>query len=222
KRDYSEALGLYNHLLISPLSGPPRPLTKFVAIRAALASLALADQLFRKQRVLSDEDRQKIAALYDSAVQLLQEKGVSPANPRRQEAETYAAQQKSKLKSRLNFLSLWDAFVPVQRYSQLEQDAAAQIAAAQTSAANFQTFLNLAEQAVEQQMDVQFQQAQENGNLEILNIRQNDATLNVGKIDEQLSAIDDQRAALKDDLALGLFKALVDGVAKGIIPTEPL
>src|SRR5262249_44886961 len=52
KRDYSEALGLYNHLLISPLSGPPRPLTKFVAIRAALASLALADQLFRKQRVL--------------------------------------------------------------------------------------------------------------------------------------------------------------------------
>src|SRR5262249_37512219 len=66
-----------------------------------------------------------------------------------------------------------------------------------------------------------FQQAQENGNLEILNIRQNNASLGVGKIDEQLSAIDDQRTALGDDLALGLFKAVVDGAATGITTRDP-
>ena len=170
----------------------------FVALRAAFAHLALGDQFFRTQRALSDEQRQNITDVYDAAVRLVQEIGVAPDNPRRREVEIHAAQQKAKLQSRLNYLGLWDAFVPVQRYSQLEQDATAQIEAVRTSADKFQDFLKFAEDAVEQQMDVQFQQAQENGNLEILNIRQNDATLNLDKIDEQLRAIDDQRAALED------------------------
>src|SRR5262249_1635153 len=101
------------------------------------------------------------------------------------------------------------------------QDADTQIKAAQDSAEKYHTFLKFADEEVAQQMDVQFQQAQENGNLEILNIRQNNASLGVGKIDEQLSAIDDQRTALGDDLALGLFKAVVDGAATGITTRDP-
>jgi hypothetical protein len=191
---------------------------RFVALRAAFAHLALGDQFFRTQRALSDEQRQNITDVYDAAVRLVQQGDVAPANPRRQEVETYAAQQKAKLQSRLNYLGLWDAFVPVQRYSQMAQDAADLIEAALESAGKYQSFLSFAEQEVLEQMDVQFQQAQENGNLEILNIRQNNATLNVSKIDEQLSAIDDQRAALGDELA---FKAYVDAVATGITTTPP-
>jgi hypothetical protein len=191
---------------------------QFVALRAAFAHLALGDQFFRKQRALSDEQHQSITDVYDAAVRLVEQIGIAPANPRRQEVQTYAAQQKAKLQNRLNYLGLWDAFVPVQRYSQMAQDAADLIRAAQGSAEKYQSFLNFAEQGVLEQMDVQFQQAQENGNLEILNIRQNNATLNVSKIDEQLSAIDDQRAALGGELA---FKAYVDAVATGITTRPP-
>ena len=112
-------------LLATTPSGSPRH--KFVAIRSAFARLALGDQLFRKQRALRDHDRQNITDIYDAAVRLLQEKGISPDNPRRQQIEAHASQQKAKLQSRLNYLGLWDAFVPVQRYSVLEQLANEQI-----------------------------------------------------------------------------------------------
>ncbi len=112
-------------------SGSPRH--KFVAIRSAFARLALGDQLFHK-RTLSDQDRQNITGIYDAAVRLLQEKGVSPDNPRRQQVEAHASQQKAKLQRRLNYLGLWDAFVPVQRYSKLEEVAEKQIADAKDAA----------------------------------------------------------------------------------------
>jgi hypothetical protein len=214
KRNFSEAITLYDAALTATPSGSLRH--KFVAIRSAFARLALGDQLFRKQRTLSDQDRQNITGIYDAAVRLLQEKGVSPDNPRRQEVETYVNQQKAKLQSRLNYLGLWDAFVPVQRYSQLEQDAKFQIDAARDSAKGYQDFLSLAEQEIEKQMDVQSQQDQENGNLRILNFRQGNATLSIGKIDEQLSAIDDQRHALDLTTLAGGLRAIMEGVVTGI------
>jgi hypothetical protein len=192
---------------------------RFVALRAAFAHLALGDQFFRTQRAFSDEQRQSITDVYDTAVRLVQQSGIGPSNPRRQEVESHAAQQKAKLQNRLNYLGLWDAFVPVQRYSQLAADADAQIKAAMESAVTFQSFLEHAEEQAERQMDAEAQEKLEDANLEILNVRQNDATLPVSKIDEQLSAIDDQRLALQTDMVLsGYYKAISDVFAQPQLP----
>jgi len=194
---------------------------KFVVIRSAFAHLALGDQCFRKQRALSDEQRQDITRVYDTAVRLVQGSGISPDNPRRQEIESYATQQKATLQSRLNYLGLWDAFVPVQHYSQLEQDATSLIDKAKEAAGDFAKFLQDAETEALQQMEVKFQQTQEESNLDILDLRQQDTTLSVEKIDEQLSAIDDQRDSLLPGMAVGGLKAIVEGVAMGATGKRP-
>jgi hypothetical protein len=164
------------------------PRQQFVAIRSAFTHLTLGDQFFRKQRRLGEQERQNITRVYDTAVRLVQQSGISPDNPRRREVEIHATQQKAKLQSRLNYLGLWDAFVPaVQRFSQLERDTTSQVVAATESALAYASFLEKLEQITEQELDVQFQQAQEDGNLHILNVQQTNATLSVEKIDEQLT-----------------------------------
>jgi hypothetical protein len=211
-------LDLFDKFISPDILTEITPRQKFAVIRSAFSHLALGDQFFRRQRALGDEERQNITRVYDTAVRLVQTSGIAPDNSRRQEVEVYATKQKAKVQSRLNFLGLWDAFVPVQRYTQLEQDAMSQITAAITSANNFFQFLDHADQINEHERDVQFQQDQENGNLQILDVRQNNATLSVDKIDEQLRAIDDQRASLKDELAVGIFKTVMEGAAKGVLP----
>src|SRR5207247_1097270 len=57
-RKFDEAISLYDNLLAATPPGSPRQ--KFIALRSAFAHLALGDQLFRKERVLSDQDRQNI------------------------------------------------------------------------------------------------------------------------------------------------------------------
>ncbi len=194
-----------------PASMTPRQ--RFVAIRSALAHLTLGDQLFRKQRALSDQDRQNIIRVYDAAVGLVQESGVSADNPRRQQIQAHASLQKAKLQRHLNYLGLWDAFMPVRRYTDLKQDAQDQITEARDSADSFFKFLNLAEEEIEKQMDVAFQQDQEQASLAILDKRGENATLSVDKISEQLSAISDQQDFLVAETVVGGFRAVVEGLA---------
>ena len=54
-RNFGEAAGLYDSCSTATPAGSLR--RKFVAHRCAFAHLAVADQLFRKQRVLGEEDR---------------------------------------------------------------------------------------------------------------------------------------------------------------------
>ena len=196
---------------------PTTPRQRFVAVRYALAVLALADLLFRRQRALGSLERQAVTRVYDAAVRLVQLSGISSDNPRRREVETHARLQTAKLQARLNYLGLWDSFVPVQRYTQLEQDAASQIAAAKASADSFFSFLNMAEAAVEQQMDVQFQQDRETDNLAVLDVRQANATLGIAKINEQIRAIDDHRSLLRQglDVLAGSSRSIVEAVPTG-------
>lgn len=214
-RRFDEAITLYEALLTATPSGSPRH--KFVAIRFAFARLALADQLFRKQRALSDQNRKDITDVYDAAVGLLQEKGVSPDNPRRQQVEAHASQQKAKLQLQppLNYLGLWDAFVPVQRYSKLEEDADKQIGAVRDAAETFFNFLQLADEKKQVQMDVEFQNTQEQLSLGILDLRKENATLSVQTIEEQLRAIDDQQKFLVAETVVGGLGAIVAGAATG-------
>lgn len=214
-RSFDEAIKLYDALLTTTPSGSPRH--KFVAIRSAFARLALADQLFRKQCVLSDQARQDISGVYDTAVRLLQEKEVSPDNPRRQQIEAHVSQQKAKLQSRLNYLGLWDAFVPVQTYATLEKLAHGQIDNAKEAGEKFFELLKEAEQAIEAQRDVEFQESQEELGLDILEKRQANATLGVVKIKEQISSIDDQRDFLSSGLELLSHgaRAIVAGIGAG-------
>ena len=147
---------------------------------------------------------------------LVRQIGVSADNPRHQEIEARALQQQAKLQGRSNTLGLWDGFVPVQRFSQAQQDATLQIDAAAKTAAAFQNFLVQAEQATDQQLDLKLQQKLEQTSLQILDLQQQSATLGVNKLDEQLKAIDDQRAALGVDQGLSPFKAIVDGLSSGL------
>lgn len=216
------AISLYVKLLAATPLGSPRH--KFVAIRSAFAHLALGDQMFRKQRVLSDHTRQTITDRYDNAVRLLQEKEVSPDNPRRQQVEAHASQQQAKLQRRLNYLGLWDGFVPVQRYSRLQEDADVQIGDAKTSAEAFSAFLESAETRGEEQKDVEFQIKQEELSLAILDKRQENATLGVDKIEEQLRAINDQGSFLSLGLESlpGASRAIVEGLGVGTAtPARP-
>jgi hypothetical protein len=183
---------------------------KWAAIRSAFAHLALGDTLFRRQRNLGEQDRQLISAVYQAALRLVQQSCISPTNPRRQEIELHAAIQHARLQSHLNYLGLWDAFVPIPRYLQLEADAKARIEAAQKAADDYAKFLQNAETEALQQMDLQFQQAQERLNLSIVGIQQTNATLDVSKIDEQLHAIDDQRASIESALGMGLLGSIMD------------
>jgi hypothetical protein len=201
---------------------PGSPRHKFVALRAAFARLALADQRFRRQRTLSDQERQDIAAAYDAAVRLVQERGVAPDNPLGRQVELHASRQEANLQSGLNHLRRWDAFVPVQRYSKLEELAEKLIGDAITSAGDFQKFLEQAEQEAERQMDVRFQQDQEERSRVALGLRRANATLSVDEITEQMRAIDDQRDFLIPGAVLGGFRALVDGAAAGRKPGHPL
>ena len=197
------------------------PRGKFVALRAAYAHLALGDCLLRSRRSFDDADRAAIGQVYDAGVSLVHQIGVAADNPQRQETEARALQQQSKLQSRSNVLGLWDGFVPVQRYSQLELDATAQIDAAIASAAAFQSFLAQAEQETEQQMDLQLQQQLEQTNLQILDLQQQNATLGVDKIDEQIQAIEDQRVSLDDDIGLTPIKSIVDGLSALMNSKDP-
>lgn len=212
KRNFNEAITLYEAVFTATPSGSPHH--KFVAIRSAFARLALGDQLFHK-RTLSDQDRQNITGIYDAAVRLLQENGVSPDNPRRQQIEAHASQQKAKLQRRLNYLGLWDAFVPVQKYSVLQESAAQQIQDAKTSASDFMTFLNQLEQLAEEKMEVQFQKDQEELSQQILAKRLQNATLGVDKIDEQLRAMRDQLESLELQMVGSMLKALVGAAQTG-------
>lgn len=205
---FDQAISLYEKLLAATSFGSPRH--KFVSLRAAFAHLALGDQLFRKQRVLSEQDRQVIADRYDKAVQLPQENGVSPDNPLRQQVEAHANQQKAKLENTLNYLGLYDAFVPNQRFTTIQQAASTQIAAAKASVEAFKTFLTRADEEKEKESDLQFQRTEEQANLQILTKKQAIATLSIEKIDEQLSAIEDQEKFLAIQTLLNNFRPVLE------------
>ena len=212
-RNFADATTLYDNLLAATLSGSPRQ--KFVALRSAFAHLGFGDQLFRKARVLSDQGRPAISARYDRAVQVLDENGVSPDNPLRQQVEAHASQQQTKLQNGLNFFGLWEAFVPNQRFTTLQQVASAQITAARQSVQSFVGFLAKLDEQKEKQADLQFQRTEELVNLDIFERKRAIATLVTDKIDEQLRAIDDQRTFLGVETVLGNFRAIVEGAAKG-------
>ena len=212
-RNFGEAISVYDKLLAATPFGSPRH--KFIAIRSAYAHLALGDQLFRKHRVLSDQDRQTITDSYDDAVRLVQEKSVSPDNPLRQEVEAHASLQKAKLQSNLNFLGLWDAFVPVQTLATLQQAALTQIQAAKASVAAFKEFLEKAEQDKEKQMDLQSQIAEETFSLDIIERKRAIATLGIDKIDEQLADFDRQQNVLVRETVLGGFRAVLGAGESG-------
>jgi hypothetical protein len=213
RRKFGEAISLYEKLLAATAAGSPRH--KFIAIRAAFAHLDLGDQLFRKQRVLGEPDRQAITDRYDRAVRLLQEKSVSPDNPLRRQVEAHASLQKAKLQNNLNVLGLWDAFVPNQRFTMLQQAASTQIQLANSSVQAFLNFLQQADAEKEKQMDVQFQRSEELVNLDILSRKRAISTLGIEKIDEQLGAIASQEEFLAVNTVLGNFKAIIEGATTG-------
>jgi len=204
---FEEAIRLCDGLLALTPSGSPRH--KFVAIRSAFAQLALGDQLFRKQRVLSDQDRQAITERYNNAVRLLEEKGVSSDNPLRQQVEAHVTQQKAKLENTLNYLGLWDAFVPNQKFTVLQQLAATQIQAAKASVQSFVAFLQQADAEKEKQNDLQFQRSEELVSLDIHERRREIATLGIDKTDEQIDDFNRQLSVLTRDTVLGGFRAVL-------------
>jgi hypothetical protein len=212
-RKFAEAIALYDGLLAATPPGSPR--RKFIALRSAFAHLAFGDHLFRKERVLSDQGRQDITDRYDSAVRVLQENGVSPDNPLRQQVEAHASQQKTKLQDGLNYLGLWEAFVPNQRSATLKLAVSAQIQIAESSVKDFLGFLEKADDLEQLKGDLQFQRTEELVSLDILQRKRAIATLGADKIDEQPRAIDDQRKFLGVETVLGNFKAIVDGASKG-------
>jgi hypothetical protein len=195
--------------IVPPSTLPPAQ--RFAAIRCAFAYVRLADQLFRRQRQLDDTQRAGISATYDAAAALLQQCGISADNPRRQELGARITLQKARLIASVNYLGLRDSFVPVQRASQLEQDAISFISTAIATATDFATLIDQIQQVTEQVMDLQFQQHQERDNLQILAIKQQNATLAVDKIDEQLKAIQDQEDALLAQSVVSGFRAIVEG-----------
>jgi receptor-binding and translocation channel-forming TcA subunit of Tc toxin len=219
-RNYVDAVHLYDVLLtVAPFESPNH---KFVVLRSASARVARGHQLFRKQRILSEQDRDSINRVCEHAVRLLQESGVSPDNPRRLQLESEASQIRARLQSRLNYLGLWDAFVPVQKYSVLQEIAAQQIQAAKTSSADFMTFLAQLEQLREEEMEVQFQKDEEELSQQMLAKRLENATLSVDKIEEQLDAIKDQRESLGAQTDVAVLKALVDAAVTGKQSSGPL
>lgn len=139
-RQFDKATELYTSLLhdLPQLASDRR---KFVAIRAGLAHLALADALFRQARNLSDEQRTKVAAMYDAAVSVIQANGVAPENPIRTQIAEYAVMQKAKLAGYFNVLGFRDSFVPVQKHTFLEQQAKERIAAASAAAKSYLSYL---------------------------------------------------------------------------------
>jgi hypothetical protein len=215
-QNFEEALDIYK--LLSSLSfikrGSPR--YKFLAIRSAFAELAWGNQLFRKER--RPKDRQAIIDHYDAAVQLLVENEVSAENPLRKEVEAYASHQKAKLQSGLNYLGLWDGFVPPQRYTTLKGLADNQIASAQLSAQAFMHFLEKAQSAKTTEMQLNQQQEEEISNRDILLKREDIASETVKKITEQLMSIDEQNDFLLGQTVVGGIRAMVEGGIKGEEP----
>jgi hypothetical protein len=212
QRNFADAIDAYGIALGAAAADGAR--RKFVAVRTALAHLGLGDQRFRSTRVPTDQDRQAIAEAYDRAIGVLDEQGVAPENPLRQQVEAHAAAQKAKLENGLNFLGLWDAFVPNQRFTALQQAAAAQIELANDFAEIFTAFLTQADAEKEEQGDLQQQRAEESLNLNIIERRRAIAALSIEKIDEQLRAIKDQQEFLLPATVIGSLRSIVDGASR--------
>jgi hypothetical protein len=209
---FDEAIRAYDGLLASTPAGTDR--RKLVAIRAAFAHLASGDQRFRSERTPGEQTRQAALDRYDRAVRLLGEHGVSGDNPVRQQIEAHAAAARAKLANGLNYLGLRDAFVPNQRFTMLQDAAAIQIQAATESLQSFITFLGQADEKKEKEADLELQRTEEVLNLNILDRQRAIATLNIAKIDEQLSAIEDQQEFLAIETVLGGFRSIVEGAAR--------
>jgi hypothetical protein len=112
---------------------------KFVAIRAALARLVVAERHFR-HRDLDLNARSAILAEYDQAAALVAIRAVSPFNPLRQKVDATVAAQRLKLESGLNYLGVKDSYVPVQTRQYYLEKANHRLEAAKDAVKHFIEF----------------------------------------------------------------------------------
>jgi hypothetical protein len=198
-------------------AGPPSPeitpTQQFVALRSALAHLALADHLYRRHRVFG-ADRGLLSGVYATAVRLVVESGVSPRNALRGQIEAHAARQRGKIAAGLNGLGFWDAFVPPLRYSALKNEVEDAITEAEHSATDAQTFLSAAEDRLGGVLELEGEKAIEDAATKIYRRKVEVGWLEEDKAREQVDLIRDQREALKRQTLAGFFSNAVS-LAKG-------
>lgn len=110
-RNFAGALAGYKSLLDKASTFRVEP-TMFVAIRKALAHLALGDATYRKSRALSSTDRTAARNEYIRATDLMKAHGISTKNPVRRGIDAYATTQIAKLDAGFNALGFKDSYVP--------------------------------------------------------------------------------------------------------------
>jgi hypothetical protein len=224
-RDTAGALDEYTSLLKSDTLQSAR--RKYVAIRAGFGRLASGDAIFRSSPTPDADTRTRAAHEYDEAVALLTENGVAPDNPQRAQIEAHAQLQKDRLAAGLNFLGLRAAFVPVQRFTKLQADADAELTAAGASARELLDFFENAERLIGEEMDLKHQEKLEQTANEIAAKQVANASLEVGKISEQIRLISDQEEFLNIKGGADILGAIFEGIAGtigaagGSLPSRP-
>ena len=211
-RNYQKSVIEYDSLLPKTSGVVLKPEEKFVALRSAFAQLALGDEMFREKRSFSDLEREEIRRAYDKAASMFVKSGVSLGNPLRREGEAYLARQRAKLDKRLNFLGLWDAFVPVQRFTILQELAEEQIQEAINSVRSFMEFLDKADELIGQRFDLEAEISAEQKNLEISRLEVENASLGIDKIDIQIDLIEQQQRFLEASSILSGFSQIVKAI----------
>jgi hypothetical protein len=202
-----------------PQSHEITPAQQFVALRSALAHLALGDHLWRLNRVYG-ADRDLLGSVYVAATALVAESGISPRNALRGQIQAHAARQRAKLAAGLNALGLWDAFVPPVRYSTLKSVVTEAIEMALAYAGRAREFMDSAQERLGQILDLEGELELERESAEIYKDKVEIAWLEDKKADEQVELIKDQQKALKAQTAGGLF-SLVASNAEIVIGGPP-
>jgi hypothetical protein len=218
--DLQGAIDRYDALLAGGSAFQPAQI-KFLAIRAGLVRLEVADRHFR-HRDLDINARNTILAEYDAAAALVASHGLSPLHPLRLKIDSTVAEQRSKLEAGLNFLGYKDSYVPVQTAQYYFTRASNRLTAAKAARDQFIAFLErataLSAETAQQLLNDQVERVSEAIAQERIGIAADQRTT----VSQRVTAIQDQLDRLAQDSILsGLGAALVSvsSIAAGAITT---
>jgi hypothetical protein len=219
KRNYDAAICHYSTLLTATPLGSPRH--KFVALRAAFAHLARGDSLFRKSRTPDEGSRKQSRAAYVDGMRLVQDSGIAPDNPRRQQIERYAAVQIGKLDAGLNFIGYRDSYVPIIKPEVLQGLAERRIARATAAIEKFEFFTSKADQLQDEIDRLDFEGEIKAIDNEITAQRVANANDKKRIASERINQISSQLHALDISLGIEIGSSILQGVAAGFLAGQP-
>jgi hypothetical protein len=214
-RNFAGAIAGYKTLLDNASNFRPEPMM-FVALRKALAHLALGDATFKKSRALSTADRTASRTEYVRATDLMKTHGISTRNPVRKGIDSYATAQIAKLDAGFNAIGFKDSYVPRLKAEFLLQKAEERRAAAVDAAAKYRDFREAANQLDEQEAEARLDADINAISAEIAAERQEIEGLEGEKIADRIEVIQDHLDDLFNDTALSMTVGAMSAIGLAV------